>query len=520
MPPDEGATIKIRDKLSCYLSVLATRLKDARSGEGRPVASLSWERPLANIFAHAEETPFFHDLANACYCDPSFPKDRMVSSSPGVESWKEGLGTFFRTSGVYLELARGACPSPDQVLERLESELRKEACKITYLALLDGINLAKDDVEFGHFRLRFYDVNALKEEVGYGSKAIFYPHTLKHFSRLADHYFLVATEEAKPGIEAILLMSLDPVWDEMPTFDLPHKRGAKPNHEKEDMRFEPQWVPGFPREVEKGLTRLALYDWRPCAGRNERNNGVDDLRGWFAPRVAAIITLTDDLFQPPGSLPDAPGVSVPIVDNDGREIIEEPPEFILEEQETEDLAHALTEFDRAFSRLESVREAEFVRNAAGFLLKGFVSRGVEQVLWHVVALEAALGEHRKDESITGILRRRLGVILGDTEQSCKRIRKAFDDMYAWRSKVVHGTPPGARIPGRIFWQARFFARAATAWAIQAFAFLQEKARTPTLHPQRSSLLHLMDLTEAERIRLGAQMSWVPSSFPHVPEWVA
>jgi hypothetical protein len=148
-----------------------------------------------------------------------------------------------------------------------------------------------------------------------------------------------------------------------------------------------------------------------------------------------------------------------------------------------------------------------------------LSERLEQLLWHMIAIEAALGEQLPNESVTGVLRRRLGFILGGTEASRKEISKSFRDLYDFRSGLVHGGHPRSEVFKGHLAEARKLARAAVVWAIRGFSLLAKKGNvTPTLAPKRSDLLRLLDMTEEERLRLPAQVSWLPSSFPRVPDW--
>jgi len=65
------------------------------------------------------------------------------------------------------------------------------------------------------------------------------------------------------------------------------------------------------------------------------------------------------------------------------------------------------------------------------MLRAFRDGGFDQVLWHIVALEAALGQ--KEVASTVNIARRAAALCAD-DGLCKKIRTYYD----WRSDFVHG----------------------------------------------------------------------------------
>lgn len=86
---------------------------------------------------------------------------------------------------------------------------------------------------------------------------------------------------------------------------------------------------------------------------------------------------------------------------------------------------------------ESVKhQAPFIYAATRFMVKGFLSAGLDQLLWHITAIEALLGEN--SGNLLDTLKRRLSMILGTTEKDRKATRKEFGELYDFRSRLVHG----------------------------------------------------------------------------------
>src|ERR1035441_5315342 len=78
----------------------------------------------------------------------------------------------------------------------------------------------------------------------------------------------------------------------------------------------------------------------------------------------------------------------------------------------------------------------FIDTALGFLLRGLLANGADQVLWNIAAIEAVFGE--KVEGLVRLLKSRVSRVLGHNERERKEISKRFDALYAFRSDLVHG----------------------------------------------------------------------------------
>jgi len=154
--------------------------------------------------------------------------------------------------------------------------------------------------------------------------------------------------------------------------------------------------------------------------------------------------------------------------------------------------------------------------------KRLVSDGLEQLLWHITAIEAAaIGENVKG-GLSELLKRRAAAILGQTAKSRTEFRKRFTDLYNFRSDLVHGNAKLAQqaIDYGHLSEARDYARCIVLWVLQLLAcvargFSNVSAGIPT----RSDLLKVIDLDFEERSRLGRIFQMLPDGFPRVPSWI-
>jgi hypothetical protein len=135
-----------------------------------------------------------------------------------------------------------------------------------------------------------------------------------------------------------------------------------------------------------------------------------------APLFPGVVSISDWLFEAPRP---APAWSLK------QEGIRESPLFDFGTPEAT-LKYEL-ELMRIVNVLESVKKAfTFIHAATRFMVKGFLSAGLDQMLWHITAIEALLGEN--SGNLADTLRRRLSVILGATEKDKKAVRREFGSL--------------------------------------------------------------------------------------------
>jgi hypothetical protein len=160
---------------------------------------------------------------------------------------------------------------------------------------------------------------------------------------------------------------------------------------------------------------------------------------------------------------------------------------------------------------------DFLDVALNFLGKAFFTEGIEQLLWHITTLEAIVGEDKP--GLTNKLRRRVSSILGKTQNERKEIRKQLDELYKFRSNLVHGNTAlrTDRIDLRHLRRARDFSRKVLLWFLR---FLSDMNLTLGEHvPTREELLAVLDLEKSSRARIGKLISNVPPEFPYIAEWI-
>jgi hypothetical protein len=197
----------------------------------------------------------------------------------------------------------------------------------------------------------------------------------------------------------------------------------------------------FPPAVEAALFFLLLAPWEKWSTMQE----VD----WRGFRVPWIHTVDDDLFIRPSPPPSADSLTFEpwiVQDHWGEDVeLERPTTLHLDS----DAALGLALFtDSAWRELEAARATSlFETPVAHFLVRAFLADGMDEVMAHMTAIEAAVGlemdhkkwlrpkpdPHKKVSSATERVAARVGAVLNDPSSV-----QAYKDLFELRSTFVHG----------------------------------------------------------------------------------
>lgn len=197
----------------------------------------------------------------------------------------------------------------------------------------------------------------------------------------------------------------------------------------------------FPSVVERALFFLLLAPWERWSTMQE----VD----WRGFRLPWIYTVDDDLFIRPAPPPSADSLTLEpwIVQGDwGEDIeLERPTVLPLDDEAASDLALFT---DGAWKDLETARATDlFETPIAHFLVRAFLADGMDEVMAHMTAIEAAVGlemdhkkwlrpkpdPHKAVSSATARVAARVAAVLNDRASV-----QAYKDLFELRSTFVHG----------------------------------------------------------------------------------
>ena len=237
----------------------------------------------------------------------------------------------------------------------------------------------------------------------------------------------------------------------------------------------------FPPAVERALFFLLLVPWEKWSTMQE----VD----WRGFRLPWIYTVDDDLFIRPSPPPSADSLTLEpwIVQGDWGEDIELERPTVLP---LDDAASGLALFtDRAWHDLEAARATDlFETPIAHFLVRAFLADGMDEVMAHMTAIEAAVGlemDHKKwlrpkpdpDKAVSTATDRvaaRVAAVLDDRASV-----QAYKDLFDLRSTFVHGRAGLQKVSTKQRVMARSLARG-VAHALVDLALQAPRPRTNVL----------------------------------------
>lgn len=355
----------------------------------------------------------------------------------------------------------------DDAANRLDQAFRKTSTSRVHLCPLDCAD-ELPSLAFGQATVRMFSASELAVLIDLPRLQRSHPMWKFDGDRLASFTWLVVKEEAaldgEPGKRAVpfFYTSID-----------------------EDLgAIEPHQQP-FPPAVEAALFTLLLAPWEDWVEYTEMD--------WRAFRAPWVYTIDDDIFpaHPVPPLADTLGWEPCIyTDSYGEPVEAERPVCLPISDRAKDAPSWISQ--QSWATVESARRALLFGNPiAHFLIRAFVSRGIDEFLAHISVIEAGLGtrvDHhaRERQKIRGAnpgatkrVATRLSTLLGESASADDYLR-LFDS----RSAFLHGRTLDA-IPSSDRVLARKLARRAAAELVKA------AASEPTL-PRETFLQRLLD----------------------------
>lgn len=411
------------------------------------------------------------------------------------------VATFLRQSGAYLSLYAGEPPSVAESAGRFRRLLLQSHLNVTYLAPIELIQLSRGQLRLERFSIRRFNRAELAATTQNHIREAFYPWATLNLEFLEDYWFLVAEDT----IPVRSNFDLSAVFDS---------------------RVKPSYT-NYPQAIEKGLYPLVLYDWVDKFHPSKR--GVRPIKREahdepLYPNFPFVVALSDYMLKAPEPTPDLSEMARDsYFDADGEEGGNSPSvAFYFDEAGTKKFEDDLRELEARLHLIDQHQpEWRFVNTALGFLTKAFRTNGLEQLLWHVTAIEAVLGQ-KLETGLTNTLKRRIAEVFGRSADEKKRFKKQFDDLYAFRSDLVHGNAElsDKEIMKGHLAESRDFARGVVAWATGFLAHVAKgyPAETQTI-PSREDLLLVLDMETRTRSSVATLLQSLPPGFPPMENWL-
>lgn len=419
--------------------------------------------------------------------------------------WTDPIQNFFRRTGYYTNKFDGS-DTPCDLFERYEAAFQRRSVQTMYLAPMEFVEFVKPELKFSGFEIRRFDRKELEEIVGNGVNRVFYPYAFLDkdtLDALQGYWFVVGRDAEEVRRLGWLTIA------------------------KEDLGWVSLKYTHFPTAIERALERLVLFDWVEVR-KGQYDDPIDFPR--FAFNIPFVIRVDDNYLNSPGSAPDRSMLKSYLKEEhpDTGEVYEDRYViFDLNESRVAAFQQFIRRADKCLRHLGLEIEDThwpFLKVAIGNLIKAFFTEELEQLLWHITALEALLGE--PGPGVTASLARRSAAILSTTEKERKECRKKFRELYDLRSALVHGRQFKDEVHRKHLFEARMMVLRVTIsvvqWLGEIAARINEESWQANV-PKREDILNLLDLSNADcilsdlsnadRNRLSALLSNFPTGFP-------
>lgn len=404
------------------------------------------------------------------------------------------IKNFFRRSKFYLKIFEGKSVDIDKYFEQLWSAFNERQVKTISLRLLDGVYFPESVIDFRKFKIQRFSKKELDNLFDNKLSHIFYPYAELDTDKLSHYWFIREEREEKKQRVNFNIINIGITYNEI---------------------FRVSRT--FPDRI---IQLLALFDWG--ANKKRTSDKYDEDIGWLGFSIPISICITDDILKSPRPSPNLSDLEfIPVFDTHGEELGEEPQIYIhIEKDELQKLKFIVKESLRFLEDIDLKQcNWEFLDIAMGYLAKAFFAEGLDQLLWHIIILEALFGE--KNE-VMETIRRRVSNIFGKTESERKSIRKTINDLYDFRSDLVHGNIFNKQVFKRHLSEARSYARKSLLWFLAYLSNIQQnltqKQNYSKDYPRRKELLMLLDFNKEALERIHYLIEKLPMNFPNINIW--
>ncbi|MGH3644332.1 MAG: hypothetical protein ACRDUX_35540 [Mycobacterium sp.] len=482
-------TEHLHQPFDAYMALVAQRAPEQRPRRGgSPVAVIpNRAAGIAATVNALQASTQFKELVRATRDE--FRDD--FHSAKSDDRWSRAVSTFFKVGGCYGEPVWPAAPS--DLFDAYCNAFRQRVRTIRYLALLEFTEFARPRLDCGTFEIRRFSKAELDVFLRSDVSRSFYGYAVADTAQLCAYWFLVVQrEEAVRPVSTIMTVDLSAMGSAFPSYRLP------------------------PAPIEEALRVLALFDWE-LATPSARGEQPD---GWMQLQIPLFLESSDHLLDPPRAAPDTSVLATETrADVDGEEFEVRVIDVEVSEGACGQLEGFCCRVNSALRKFPSGHHWHFFEVAMTYFIRAFLTRGIDQLLWHMTALEALLGGG-PPEPIQRV-GKRLGVILGDTRAVEEKIRRRFKELYALRCDLVHGNRVLDSIAATELADTRQLARKAMLWFAHGLHLLQSEAAMTncTEMPSRTELLAVLDFDEKQRRQVGALIAQLPPMFPRIREWL-
>lgn len=483
----------IEQALLKYTTAVEAAIEQSLREPARKAGWVEWlnkDDQLRTLVKQLEEGREFNALLEATRS--AFRSD-VWHSSRSESSWRDAVCQFFRRTGYYTDTFFNGSDTPRTLVKRYVKAFQRRHVETTYLAPMEFVKFPKQELKFSGFEIRRFKKEEFDKIVGNDVNRVFYLHAVVDTDVLQEYWFIVV--KAKEEVRRLGLLTIS----------------------KEAVGWVSPKYTRFPAAIDQVLERMVLFD---CLEKPPKERGQNEQKPqkacWpyglpFGFETPFVIHVNDNDLQRPKSAPDCSALNsygIKHVDPDTEEeykghcVV-----FDLNESRVVAFEQCIKRADECLAHLEkkdcdtdsTFRDTywPFIKVAMGNLIKAFFSDGLEQLLWHITALEALLSEPK--QGVTASVARRIAAALGTSERERKKLRKQFKDLYDFRSDLVHGRDFDENIHRKQLFEARKMAMRVTIWFVHYLGMIAAKINEEPLGskvPTHKDFLTVLDLSNA------------------------
>ena len=451
--------------LSSVSADLGRRLQSVQERPGRSAKAVALPPATQEWLNECEQSPSWQNLLDACprWGGSECPENEDYDETEPMDGPR--LKNWMRRRGIYASLLDGVsrvAALAEEASEQLCADAEESEEELLFLAGLDGVSFERE-MRFRESGIAKFDIvkptaAELTAILNIETNRLFYPRAITSVDTLAGRWHLRTKdrrEKRNPKRHRINL--------------------AAPS-------YIAAFQTSFPKPVENAMKLMALWDW----DRFYDGPYQEFERGGVNPgvRVPFVIALSDDPFMPPPFAPtEEPSPKAKWTYNADETTAFE--RFVSE---------GLNQLDKTRQIIRRGVDWGFIDQALNFLLKAFMSRDIDQLLWHTAAIEAILGE--KEDLVKKLAQRVRALYPGD-ETRKKLAAEVFKRVYDLRCKRVHGLDL-THADETYLGSARTLARTISEQMLRLVGSLAElvESRALPAAPRRADILKALDQIEA------------------------
>lgn len=450
--------------------------------------------------------------------------------------WIIAIRNFFRCSGCYNKIYYCQSFDPDDLFEDYCKAFENYSDKLTYLLPLPNVQFEGCTfMDFSDFKLKKFNKDQLANIFQINVNKAFYPWAVTNIESIVDKWFICASESVT--FDEIEKSYSHKVYSKR----VPLRYTQLPPKIESSLKILSlcNWVHGgidfegkYPQdiEVEKELLSILIENktertklLRNLKKKHEHVKGLGLYDKFYPFKISNVLIVHNHpLLYPLRHLRtvddeiDDPIITEALIVDDARA------DYLfshnLNTEQRELFFKFVSDARVLINNIRSVGDKwNFIDTALNCFIKAFHADGMEQLLWHIIVLEALVGGRKE---IQDTLKRRISVILRETKAERKDLRKKIEDLYNYRSTVVHGDTKGISVEYEHLYLARQLARKTLLWFLNYLNYLKNKQSEGSYQlPSRKAILTLLDLVAKKEIDIRSLLDDLPKGFPNIKKWI-